>query len=88
MSSPLSSAPSEPNRVYNNSVIVAAKLKKLYHHSTGPNDLTVRILQASVHFLPPAGSQNIFQDITACQTDQQLHQLASSIHTGLLMPCK
>lgn len=83
MSSPLSSAPSDPNRLYN-SVVVAAKLN--LYSSTGPNDLTIPILQASVDFLPPAGSQNIVEDITECQTDQQLHQLASSIHTGLLMP--
>ena len=85
MSSPLSSVPSDPNRIYHSGV-AAARLN--LYRSTRPNDLTVPILQASVDFLPLEGSQNILEDITQCQTDEQLHQLASSIHTGLLMPSK
>ena len=85
MSSPLSSAPSDPIRVYHSS-LAATRLSS--YHSTSSNDLTVSILQACVDFFPPEGSQPILEDITQCQTDLQLNQLASSIHTGMLLPRK
>lgn len=85
MSSPLSSALSDPIRVYHSS-LAATRLSS--YHSTSSNDLTVSILQASVDFLPPEESHHLLEDITQCQTDLQLNQLANSIHTELLLPRK
>ena len=85
MSSPLSSAPSDPIRVYHSS-LAATRLNS--YHSTSSNDLTVSILQAFVDFLPSDGFQHILEDITQCQTDLQLNQLANNIHTELLLPSK
>lgn len=85
MSSPLSSAPSDPSRLYHSGLAVT---KLSTYHPTSSNDLTVSLLQAAVDFLPSAGSQNVLEDLIPCQTDQELNQLASSIHTGLLLPRK
>lgn len=85
MSSHLSSAPSDPPRV-DRSGLAATRLSS--YHSTSSNDLTVPILQASVDFLPPEGFQHILEDITQCQTDLELNQLAVNIHTELLLPRK
>lgn len=85
MSSPLSSVPSNLTRMqYSDN----AGIRSNSYLSTGPDDLTVPILQACVDLLPLIGAHNIHDDIMECRTDQQLRQLASSIHTGLLVPSK
>ncbi len=83
MSSGLSSAPSDSIRL-DYSGTAGTKLDA--YQSRGPNDFTVPILQACVDLLPLSGSHNILEDIMQCQADRQLRQLASNIHTGLLMP--
>lgn len=69
-----------------------SKLKKETDHVLAryqpldTNDDTVLLLHAFLQYLPPDGRSNLAEDITGCQADTSLRQLASSLDTGLLRP--
>lgn len=57
--------------------------------STGPQDLTVSILQALFKFAPnEVGQRNIAVDILASATDDDFFQLAERYRIGLLLPLR
>lgn len=50
------------------------------------SDDTKRFLEICFKYLPLDGQLNLSEDVCECRNDEQLHQLADSIDTGLLRP--
>jgi hypothetical protein len=53
-----------------------------------PDDDTAEFLRVVRKHLPPDGKANLADDIAACQTDNQLGELAEDLDMGLLRPMK
>ncbi|KAF4269040.1 hypothetical protein KXW98_002204 [Aspergillus fumigatus] len=49
-------------------------------------DDTAQFLETCYMFLPPDGQKNLYDDIWACQSNDELHELAETLDTGLIRP--
>ena len=85
MSSPLSSIPSTLS--HDDLIRTTDALLQTYH-ADSPDDKTICILSTFVRYLPGDGARNIVEDILECNSDETLRQLASHLHTGVLVPSK
>ncbi|GIJ82887.1 hypothetical protein Asppvi_001402 [Aspergillus pseudoviridinutans] len=67
---------------------VKAKLRPMLkgYRACNDEDDTVRFLETCYMFLPPDGRKNLYNDIWACQSNDELHELAETLDTGLIRP--
>ena len=79
-SSPLSPAPSDASLVLDVGLSLAQYLPK------DKKDKTSLILESFLSELPQAGSDNLRQDIKDCNSDQDLHDLATHLVFHILTP--
>ncbi|KAI9925089.1 hypothetical protein ASPWEDRAFT_72238 [Aspergillus wentii DTO 134E9] len=84
--SDLSDAPSDITISVHMPLSMQEKLD-LYQPST-PDDDAVKVLRETFRYLPADGRVNLVSDVTGCETDTHLKQLAESIVSGILVPLK
>ncbi|RHZ68287.1 uncharacterized protein CDV56_106471 [Aspergillus thermomutatus] len=78
--------PSSTNNLTSPEVKAKLRPKLKGYRARNDQDDTVHFLQTCYMFLPPDGQKNLYNDIWACQSNDELHELAETLDTGLIRP--
>ncbi|GFF45491.1 hypothetical protein IFM46972_07806 [Aspergillus udagawae] len=78
--------PSSTNNPISPEVKARLRPKLKGYRACNDEDDTVRFLETCYMFLPPDGQKNLYNDIWACQSNDELRGLAETLDTGLIRP--
>ncbi|RHZ74970.1 hypothetical protein CDV55_109190 [Aspergillus turcosus] len=78
--------PSSTNNLTSPEVKAKLRPKLKGYKARDDQDDTVHFLETCYMFLPPDGQKNLHNDIWACQSNDELHELAQTLDTGLIRP--
>ncbi|EAW23906.1 uncharacterized protein NFIA_034740 [Aspergillus fischeri NRRL 181] len=78
--------PSSTNNLTSPEVKAKLRPKLKGYIARNDEDDTVQFLETCYMFLPPDGQKNLYNDIWACQSNDELHELAEMLDTGLIRP--